>query len=135
PIIKQDKKQAIAHELFDAQVSQPTLKFIDFVVQRNRAVHMRGICDAYLTLYREASNITLSNFTTALPVDDATLQAAQTIVQERTGRQVEQQTHIDPKIIGGFAIEFNNKMYDARISTQLAKLRKAFADNAYESKL
>jgi hypothetical protein len=38
-------------------------------------------------------------------------------------------------MLGSFKLEFDNKMYDARIRTKIRKLRMAFAKNEYESKL
>ena len=38
-------------------------------------------------------------------------------------------------IIGGFAMQFDNNIYDARLSNKLRKLRQQFEKNVYESKL
>ena len=42
---------------------------------------------------------------------------------------------VDPSVIGGFSVDFEGNMYDATISSQIAKLRKEFSKNVYESKL
>ena len=38
-------------------------------------------------------------------------------------------------MLGGFKLEFNHNMYDARLRTKILKLRKEFSKNIYESKL
>ena len=62
-------------------------------------------------------------------------QAVCDAVNRHTGKTVELTTKVDPSILGGFSVTYDNNMYDARISSQVAKLRKEFSKNVYESKL
>ena len=77
----------------------------------------------------------LSKFTTATEVDASISETVIQTVARHTGKEVELITKTDPKIIGGFAIEYDNNIYDARLSTKLVKLRQQFDKNVYESKL
>ena len=54
---------------------------------------------------------------------------------QHTGRKVELQDRTDARMLGGFKLEFDHNMYDARIRTKIRKLRREFARNDYESKL
>lgn len=135
PEIKAPKKAAIVSDIFGASVCKTTMAFIHFVVQKKRTVNLKGISAAYLDLYRESRGIVLSQITTALPVDDETRTLATKVIADYTHKEVELVAKTDPKIIGGVAMEFDNMMYDARISTYLMKLRHAFEENVYESKL
>ena len=112
PEVKMSKKVSIVDALFGEHVGKTSLAFLEFVVKKHRSVNLRGISAAYLDLFRESQGIVLSKFTTAEPV-----------------------AKTDPKIIGGFAMEFDNTIYDARLSTRLTKLRQQFEKNIYESKL
>ena len=135
PEIKAPKKEAIVSDLFGANVSKTTMAFINFVVHKKRSVNLKGISAAYLDLYRESRGIVLSHITTAQPVDDDTRALATKVIADYTHKEVELVAKTDPKIIGGLAMEFDNRMYDARISTYLMKLRHSFEENVYESKL
>lgn len=135
PTIKETKKAAIAVGLFESHVSKLSMAFLSFVVRKRRTVNLRGICEAYLDLYRQANNIVSTRLTTATPASEEVKQLASKAVAACTGRQVELHTVDNPDILGGFALEFDNNMYDARISSALSKLRMAFDDNDYESKL
>ena len=42
---------------------------------------------------------------------------------------------VNAHMLGGFKLEFDHNMYDARLRTKIRKLRKAFSENEYESKL
>lgn len=135
PVIREDKKVGILKELFEDKVSRVTMLFLAFVVKKRRAVNLKGISNAFIELYRKERNIVLSQLVTANETDEATLQAVRKAVGDHTHMEVELQHGIDPSILGGFSVVFDNNMYDARLSTQVAKLRKEFSKNVYESKL
>lgn len=135
PTVRQDKKAAIVRDLFTDKVSDCTMTFLLFVVRKNRSVSLRGICDAYLSLHRDARGIVLSDLVTHQPIDDKARQTVIDLVAEFTGKQVELLDHTDPNMLGGFKLEFDHNMYDARIRTKIRKLRNEFAKNDYESKL
>ncbi len=135
PVIKQGKKLAIVNELFDQRVSAITLLFLRFVARKNRAVNMRGISEAYLDMYRKANGIVASRLTTAVEPDGEVCDIAARVVAKSSGRTVELTSVVNPDIIGGFCLEFDSNMFDARISSRLADLRRSFQGNQYESKL
>ena len=135
PTILEVKKRAIVADLFGDKVCRESLAFLNFVVKKNRSVNLRGIAEAYLNLYRESKNIILSKLTTAFEVDESVKQEVSKLVGTHTGKSVELETAVNKNIIGGLMVEFNNTMYDGRISSKIAKLRREFNKNYYESKL
>ena len=135
PEIKAERKHAIIAGIFGDHVGGTTMAFLNFVVRKNRTVNLKGISTAYLDLYRESRGIVLSCLTTAYPADEETRTLATKVIADYTHKEVELVAQTDPKIIGGLAMEFDNTMYDARISTYLTKLRRAFEENVYEKKL
>lgn len=135
PIIREDKKIAILKDLFESKVSKVSMLFISFVVKKRRTINLKGISNAFIELYRKEKNIVLSHLVTATPVDDSALQMVKKTVGDYTGKEVEMDAQVQPDIIGGFSVSFENNMYDARISTAVAQLRKEFSRNVYESKL
>ena len=135
PEVKMSKKVSIVDALFDEHVGKTSLAFLEFVVKKHRSVNLRGISAAYLDLFRESQGIVLSKFTTAEPVDQEVLDMVSQAIAAHTHKEVEMVAKTDPKIIGGFAMEFDNTIYDARLSTRLTKLRQQFEKNIYESKL
>ena len=57
PVVRGDKKSAIVQDLFASRVCEDTMAFLIFLVRKNRSVNLRGISDAYLTIYRDAKGI------------------------------------------------------------------------------
>ena len=50
-----------------------------------------------------------------------------------TYKNIEIETEVQPDLIGGFVIEFDDKLYDTSVKHKLALLRKEFQDNLYKS--
>lgn len=135
PEVKATKKVAIVNDLFGEHVCRTTLAFLDFVVRKKRSVNMIGISASYLDLYRESRGIVQAMLTTATEAGEEICREATKTIAAYTNKEVELLTRTSPKILGGMALEFDNKMYDARLSSRLTKLRMEFDKNVYESKL
>lgn len=135
PVVKADKKVAILHDLFADQVCEASMAFLVFVVRKNRTASLRGIAEAYLEQWRAERGIVLSDLVTHQPIDDTARQMVTKLVGDYTGRTVELHDRTDHHMLGGFKLEFDHNMYDARIRTKIRKLRLEFARNDYESKL
>jgi len=135
PTIRFDKKVGIVRELFGGEVSDEVMAFLVFVVKKNRSINLQGIADSFVEQYRVAKGIVLSDLVTHQPIDDEARRTVTQLVEEYTGKQCELHDRTDPKMLGGFKLEFDHNMYDARIRTKIRKLRLEFAKNDYESKL
>ena len=120
PVIKDSKKMAIANDLFGEKVDDLTMLFIRFVVKKHRVVNLKGIALSY------------SELRTAIDVDVETKEIIKQIVGDYTHCNVELNTITDNKMLGGFCVSFDNNLYDARLRTRIAKLRKEFSKNVYE---
>lgn len=132
PTIKETKKVAIANDLFTGKIDDVTLLFVNFVIRKRRAINLKGIAEAYMDIYRKDKNIVLSELRTAIDVDDETRALISKIIGEYTHKEVELNTITDNKMLGGFCMTFDNNLYDARLRTKIAKLRKEFSKNIYE---
>ncbi len=135
PTLRESKKNAIIIDLFRDKVSATSEAFILFVLKKRRTINLKGIAAAYMDLYRESRGIVSGEVTTATEVDAATIDALRDKVAAITGKTVELECKVDPRLMGGFRISYNNNMYDATLSTKMEQLRKEFSKNIYEKKL
>ena len=135
PVIPEHRKMAVLQDLFATRVSKVSMLFMDFVVRKRRSVNLRGIANAFVQLYRDHKGIVLSHLVTATPASEEVKKAVCQKVGAVTNKTVELETEVDPSILGGMSIAFDGNMYDARISTAVAELRREFSKNVYVSKL
>lgn len=126
PIIQRNKKLNIVQKLFDEKMQQLTMKFFEVVIRKDREEVLPDIADAFFDQYYEHKGITLVKVTSAKELDDATLKNIEKKLLESgtTRRQVELETILDPDLLGGFVLEYDNKKYDVSVRNQLINLRK-----------
>jgi F-type H+-transporting ATPase subunit delta len=90
-----------------------------------------------LAEYKKLQGITSVKVTTATPLSAEALESlrAKLVAASVTAASVEIETAVKPDLIGGFVIEFGDKLYDASVAAKLAAIRKQFSGNLYESQI
>lgn len=137
PVIPSEKKSSIFKMLFEEKATPLTYRFFQLVIKKGREVLFEDIVASFIDAYRTHKNITLIRFTTVGETDQKTIDHVRTIL-EKTGAlngNIEIEHYIDPKLIGGFTVEFKDKLIDASIQHKLDKVKRELAINLYESKI
>lgn len=129
PIVKSDKKAAVMKAIFQDKVENITFQFFDILLRKGREAYLPEIAEEFIRQYRDHKHISIVEITSAQPLDDASLQSikAKLIASKQTQSDIQFKTKVDPELIGGFVISFDDKLYDASIRHQLQSLRKQFA--------
>jgi F-type H+-transporting ATPase subunit delta len=132
PIIKPDKKSGIMKAIFGTSLSPTTLRFIELLIDKHREMHILSIAKSFEKLYKESKKIAEATLVSAVPLSESVKNEIKKIAESQTGYQVELIEKIDPAIIGGFKLSFNNQMIDASIETEIQKLKNEYSQNPYE---
>jgi F-type H+-transporting ATPase subunit delta len=129
PIVHQGKKRQIFRALFADSYDTVTMAFLDIILRKGREAYLDEIAEAFVDQYREVRQITTVKLTTAVALDDKRLEEIKTKISqsEATFPNIELQTEVNPDILGGFIIEFEDNLYDASVAHQMEQLRKEFA--------
>lgn len=136
PIIKADKKDAIISAVTKANVSELTAAFNKLLVAKGRESDLPEIIAAFIDQYYAIKNIGKVKLTTAVPVSEELKSAIAAKVKADQGLQnVDLETAVDESLIGGFTLEFNNRLLDASVSRDLNDIKKQFGVNLFESRL
>jgi F-type H+-transporting ATPase subunit delta len=133
PIVKSDKKQSIFNAVFGETIDATTKAFFEIIIKKGREPELAGIATAFVEQYKAIKNIFSVTLTTATAVSDEMVATIKGKL-EKSGAisgNIELQTKIDADIIGGFVLEYEDKLYDASVANQLHTLKKEFSKNAY----
>jgi F-type H+-transporting ATPase subunit delta len=122
PIIKADKKQAFMKAIFGSKIQELTLLMMNLLVTKGREKYTKEVCESFMGLYNVKNNIVPVKLRTAVAVSD---QVKKEITSNIKGI-VQIESIIDPSLIGGFVVEYNNQMYDASVSRSLEVLKQKF---------
>ncbi|KGE88839.1 MAG: ATP synthase F1 subunit delta [Phaeodactylibacter xiamenensis] len=137
PVVGTDKKKQIFKTLFEGKFDQLTSSFLDVLTTKVRESYMPEIVTEYLAQYKRLMHISTVTVTTATELDEKTLDAikAKLLESKATDEKVEIVSVVDPDLIGGFVLEFDDKIYDASLASKLDGLKRQFRDNLYISQV
>ena len=137
PIINADKKNAIMTAIFGGKLSDLTMSFIKICVDKGREGLLPDISTEFLAAHKRMQGITTVKVTAATPLSTEAVEAIrkQLVASSDTLAKVEIEVKVDPELIGGYVVEFGDKLYDASIAHKLDVLKKDFVGNIYESQI
>jgi F-type H+-transporting ATPase subunit delta len=133
PVIPADKKIAAFKAIFGPKMDELTLAYMNLLANKGREGYLQEISNEFVNQYKFLKKITSVKVTTAAPMtedlfNDLRLKLTSSGV---TTANLEIETAIDPSLIGGFVLEFDNKRYDASVSHKLEELKAQFSKNLY----
>lgn len=135
PIVSTSKKQDIFKALFEGKYDELTMAFLNILLTKGRESYLPDIAVEFLSQYKKLKHISTVKLTTAAPLSDEALASIKGKLLDSTvtDDQVEITVEVDPELIGGFIIEFEDNIYDASVANKLDELKKGFRDNKYIS--
>ena len=133
PIINITKKQQILTAIFEGKFDEMTMAFMRIILGKAREAYLPEIADEFILQYKTINHISTIRLTTAAPLGEGVLAniKAKLLESANTEENVEIETKVDPNLLGGFVIEFDDKLYDASVSHRIEKLKKEFSKNLF----
>jgi F-type H+-transporting ATPase subunit delta len=121
PTISNTVMNDLVQKLFSGKVQPETLDFLRLLIKKGRIGQLGSICEAVVFFVNQSENLTQVKITTATAVsDNEKSQIASKFIGDR---KCEIENVVNPEILGGFVLEFDNKILDNSISTQLQTLK------------
>src|SRR5689334_11109850 len=120
-----EKKEGLKAALENAE--PVFMNFLEALLERSRMPVIFRIRDRYDKLWDEEQRVLPVEITSAVELEDATVESIGERIREQTGRKVEISSHVDPDIIGGIVLRVGNSILDASIRNRLNQLRRQVA--------
>lgn len=137
PIVKPSKKLDIFKALFADKFDTITNSFLNILVKKGRETFLPEIADAFMGQYKKLKKISTVKLTTAAPLTDSNKEAIKKKLQESEATEdtIDLHVQVDEELIGGFVIEFDDRLYDASVAHKLEELKKEFSDDQHKVKM
>ena len=103
------------------------MNFLEALIERSRMPVIFRIRDRYDRLWDEEEQVLPVQVTSAVELEDGTVESIGGRIREQTGRKVEITSQVDPDIIGGIVLRVGNSVLDASIRNRLNQLRRQVA--------
>jgi F-type H+-transporting ATPase subunit delta len=132
PVIKSDTKGKIVKAVAGNNIGQLTDSFIQLLINKGRESALPEIATSFIHQYKEVKKIFMVKLTTASPVSDDLKKSIVDHIKSTTEMQnIELETAVNEKIIGGFVLQTGDKMVDASIAYDLREIAKQFENNDF----
>jgi F-type H+-transporting ATPase subunit delta len=98
--------------------------FLKLLIENHRMPVLFRIRRAYEALWREENKLLPVQITSAVELDERTVEQIGDQIAEQTGRKVELAAEVEPDILGGIVVRVGNSVLDASVRNRLEQLRK-----------
>ena len=124
PVVADGRKVEVFDSLFAGSFSMLTLDFFKILVKNKRENFLRMICLNFAEFYARSKNIKRVRITSAVETTEGVKEKVRELAKSvGGGSNVELTVNVNPDIIGGLIVQVEDKVYDASVRTQLAKIK------------
>ena len=132
PIIKTEKKVKILEVILLGRVDELTLQFIRVFTDKRREPYLIEIATSFIDQYNLIHGITRVHLSTPAEINkDVQDEILSAFKLKHNIDKVDLTKTIDEELIGGFILQFDDKLYDASVARQLELLKKDITDTSY----
>jgi F-type H+-transporting ATPase subunit delta len=134
PIISQAKKTTVFKAIFFDNINLMSYRFLEIIIRKRREVLVAEIAQEFINLYNDYLNIKTVVLKTATKPNDALVVQLKNILKEQLKANIKMVKTVNPNLVGGFVLTYEDKQYDASIRRNINRLKKEYNINIYESK-
>jgi len=129
PVFTADEQnRAIGAVLDRVGVNALTAKFIRLVAQNRRLFALEPMMRGFRALAATARGHVTADVTVAEPLTDSRRDALAQALRDVTGKDVDFDVKVDPKILGGVIVRIGSRMVDASLKTKLNSIKLAMKE-------
>lgn len=123
PYMGREEKMKIIDRIFSDRITALTMRVLRLVLEKRREAELPSILSEFETLRREHDGIVYIKVTTSESIPDdqkANLLSKLSVV---LGKKIEPEFDIDPKLIGGLRVAYENNIIDGSAKGTLGRMR------------
>ena len=122
PYFSTIEKQAALEKVLDG-ADERLLNFLALLIENHRMPVIFRVRREYDRLWEQEKQLLPVVLTSAVELDEQTIEDLGERIGERTGRTVTLTKRVDPDILGGIVVQVGNSILDASIRNRLEQLR------------
>jgi F-type H+-transporting ATPase subunit delta len=132
PVIKSDTKGKIVKKIAQDHIGPLSEAFIQQLISKGREGALPEITNSFIQQYKVYKKIHLVTLTTAFPLSEGLKRSIVDHIKSTTDMQnIELESIVNEKIIGGFVIQTGDKLVDASIAYDLKEIARQFENNDF----
>lgn len=124
PTVDRGEKKQVLRTAFEGRVQRLFLNFLLVVIDKRRERLLTRIAREYRSLLDQRTGRVHAEVTLAREVDERLEEEISAGLSQRLGKKVVPHIKVDPKILGGIIIRYEDKVLDASVRRRLIGLRR-----------
>ena len=123
PDFSRDEKLRILDRLFYDRVTALSMQLLRLLLEKRREAEIPLIREEFIRLRREKDRVIYAEIISASPLDDVQVAAIVAKLESQSGKRVEATTQVDPSLIGGVKVAYDNYVLDGTLRGSLNRMR------------
>jgi F-type H+-transporting ATPase subunit delta len=123
----ESRKKILLEVANNLQLSSVVEHFLALLLDRDRLALIPSIVASYRRLVNQAKGRVEATVIAAGPLGSTAIERLRDSLRRFSGKDVILQDEGDPELIGGLVVEFEGKIYDGSVRTQLEKMKQRIA--------
>jgi F-type H+-transporting ATPase subunit delta len=121
------RKKILLEVAKSLQLSSLTEHFLSLLLDRDRLTFIPSIIASYRHLLNQVNGRVDAKLTAAEPLGALVIERLRDSLRRLSGKDVILQEEANPELIGGLVVEFQGKIYDGSVRTQLETMKQRIA--------
>jgi F-type H+-transporting ATPase subunit delta len=121
PYFAEQTKHGLVRKVLTGKLQTLTLNFLSVMIDHERGMFLPEIIGRYRQLYRVYQGYRTVEVTVAQPMSDEQAQKLSRELADALQAKIDLDVRVDPSIIGGVVIRYEDKMVDNSIKGRLAR--------------
>lgn len=121
------KRKLVAAVARQAHASELLTRLLTLMGERDRLDLLGLVAAAYTKMWNAHRGVVAAEAVSATPLDESQTQAVAQALRASTGREIDLQARVDPRLLGGMLVKMEGRTYDGSVRARLIALRRAMA--------
>ncbi|HET9772943.1 MAG TPA: ATP synthase F1 subunit delta [Acidimicrobiia bacterium] len=127
PQFRRDDKRRILNMAFEGKVGRPVLGLLNILVEKRRESLLDNVVEEFGRYRDRHEGRIQARVVSARKLDDETLAALQSALEQRTKRSVVLTETVNPDVIGGLRVNVGDRVLDNTVRRTLQDMRRSLA--------
>lgn len=123
PATASEAKLQMVERVFSDRVTALTMSLLRLLLDKRRIEEFEFIRQEYIALRRQHDRIVYAVFTSARPLDEDARAALVAKLERSLGKRVEAEYEVDPRVLGGVKVQYDNFVLDGSVRGSLDRMR------------
>lgn len=122
-----NRKRTLIEVANRLQLSLLAIHFLLLLLERDRLAYLPSIAALYRRFLNEAQGRLEAKVVSASSLEPVNVDRLREVLHGISGKEIVLQQETDPALIGGLFVEFEGKVYDGSVRTQLERMKQRIA--------